>query len=119
MLLPLVVHWLLVTAAHVLSPLRKVVLFAVPLPSRAVGTVPLVMFAAFVRDVALIVPVPLTPKEPPLPTTSATVFVPAVMSLKAVGPPVPPEAAVVCRLPSGNLNPPVLELITPATSSLY
>ena len=47
MLLPLVVHWLLVIAAQVLSPRRNVVEFGVPLPSRVAPTVPLVRFEAF------------------------------------------------------------------------
>jgi hypothetical protein len=71
------------------------VLLAVPLPSRAVGTVPVVMFSAFARDVALIVPVPLTPREPLGPTIRAALFMPAVMSLKAVEPPLPFDAAVI------------------------
>src|SRR5216683_1349637 len=47
MLLPVVVHWVApLGTAQVLSPLRKVVLSAVPLPSRAVPTVPLARLLA-------------------------------------------------------------------------
>src|SRR6266478_7382359 len=51
MLLPLVVHWLTpLGTPQVLSPLRKVVASAVPLPSRAAETVPLARLEAL-RDV--------------------------------------------------------------------
>src|SRR6266851_5891539 len=54
MLLPLVVHWVApLGTAQVLSPLRKVVASAVPLPSRAAPTVPLASLLAL-RDVRFV-----------------------------------------------------------------
>src|SRR5258708_38738181 len=52
------------------------------------------------KVVALIAPEPLTPREPPVPTTNAWVFVPAVIALKAPPAPLPLEAAVIRPLGS-------------------
>jgi hypothetical protein len=46
-----------------------------------VGTVP--VKPEYGAEVAVIVPVPVGPNEPPVPTRSAFVFVPEVMALKA------------------------------------
>jgi hypothetical protein len=44
------------------------------------------------QAVALIVPVPVVPSEPPVPTSSAVVLIPAVIAEKEIGPlPPPPQ----------------------------
>src|SRR4029078_10663102 len=88
MLEPVVVHCEPppATVAQVLSPLRNVVELAVPLPSRAVATVPVARFEAlravrFVPEPETLVNVPAPGVVPPMAPGAAKVAPPRVVAL--------------------------------------
>jgi hypothetical protein len=83
------------TGANVESPRRKVVLFAVPLPSLAAATVPLLMFPALVVSVVADAARPLTCE---LLIVAAVVRTPPVV-VTTICPLVAPMAPALVRLP--------------------
>src|SRR5664279_645917 len=86
-------------AAHVPSPRKNDVLFAVPVPSRAVPTVPEARLDAFNVVIPAPVPViaPVTASEPSVPTEvsdEVTTLAASVVPVKVPAAAAPPPAAV-------------------------